>query len=103
MSKHLTFKQATKSNFKTLGQYVPIVARVHGGTHPEFHEVKKLFDSIVTKMKEAGAGKPGLDVEFSGLRKITNNYKVPDDVCESYEAVYKMLSEVDKAYQDQKG
>jgi len=32
------------------------------------------------------------------LRETTNNYTVPDDVCESYEAVYNMLSELDKAY-----
>ncbi len=103
MSKHLKFNQVTKSNFKTLGQYVPIVARVHGDNHPEFHEVRKVFDSIVKKMKEAGAEKPELNEEFSKLREITDNYKVPADVCESYEAVYNMLAEVDKAYQEQKG
>ncbi len=36
--------------------------------------------------------------EFSRLREITGNYTVPGDVCESYEAVYKMLAEIDAAY-----
>jgi regulator of cell morphogenesis and NO signaling len=99
MSEQLTFKQAKESHFKTLEQYVPIVARVHGGNHPEFHEVRKLFDTIIKKTKEAGAEKPELIEEFTSLREVTDNYTVPGDVCESYEAVYNMLAEVDKAYQ----
>jgi regulator of cell morphogenesis and NO signaling len=87
-----------KTHFKTLAQYVPIVARVHGPNHPEFYEVRKLFEIIYDKTKEAGSTKPVLNEEFTKLRKITNNYKVPSDVCESYAAVYKMLEEVDKAY-----
>lgn len=98
MSKQLTFNQAKENNFKTLVQYVPIVARVHGDNHPEFLEVRKFFDVIIKKTKEAGAERPELNEEFTELREITNNYTVPDDVCESYEAVYNMLAEVDKAY-----
>lgn len=99
MSKQLTFNEVKKNQFPTLEQYVPIVARVHGKNHPEFHEVRKLFDVINEKTKEAGLERPELNEEFTKLREITNNYTVPSDVCESYEAVYKMLSEVDKAYQ----
>ncbi|MGI6420602.1 MAG: iron-sulfur cluster repair di-iron protein, ric [Syntrophomonadaceae bacterium] len=92
------FNEAKKEYFQTLKQYVPIVERVHGGSHQEFYEVRKLFDTIVEKTKEAGSNKPELNQEFAQLREITNNYTVPVDVCESYEAVYKMLSEIDKAY-----
>lgn len=95
----IQFNQAKENNFQKLGQYVPIVARVHGGSHPEFHEVHKLFDTIIKKAKEAGAEKPELDEEFAKLREVTDNYTVPSGVCESYEAVYNMLAEVDKAYQ----
>jgi len=77
---------------------VPIVARVHGGNHPEFHKVRKLFDTINEKRKEAGSNRPELNDEFAQLREITNNYTIPGDVCESYEAVYHMLAELDKAY-----
>jgi len=95
---NITFNEATKKLFQTLKQYVPIVARVHGGNHPEFHEVRKVFDTIVEKTKEAGSNKPKLNEEFVKLREITGNYKVPEDVCESYEAVYNMLADIDKAY-----
>lgn len=99
MSKQLAFNDVKKNQIPTLKQYVPIVDRVHGDNHPEFHEVRKLFDAINKKTKEAGSEKPELNEEFAKLREITDNYTVPGDVCESYEAVYKMLSEVDKAYQ----
>jgi len=99
MSKKLEFNEVTKKNFPTLEQYVPIVSRVHGGNHPEFHEVRKLFDAINKKIKDAGSGRPELNEELTRLREITHNYTVPGDVCESYEAVYKMLAEINEAYQ----
>ncbi|HHX61870.1 MAG TPA: iron-sulfur cluster repair di-iron protein, ric [Epulopiscium sp.] len=103
MSNQLTFNQVVEKHSKTLDLYVPIVARVHGGTHPEFHKVHALFDVMNGKIKEAGSNKPELkklelDKEFAGLREITKDYTVPEDVCESYEAVYNMLAEIDKAY-----
>lgn len=98
MTKKL-FNEAKENLLPTLEQYVPIVERVHGGNHPEFHEVRKLFDVINKKTKEAGSEKPELKEEFAKLREITKGYKVPGDVCESFEAVYKMLSELDEAYE----
>ncbi|NLY36113.1 MAG: iron-sulfur cluster repair di-iron protein, ric [Tissierellia bacterium] len=98
MENQLTFNQAREKNAKTLKLYVPIVARVHGDAHPEFHEVHTLFDAINAKIKEAGTKEPELDEEFARLREVTNNYTVPGDVCESYEAVYNMLAELDEAY-----
>ena len=95
MSKNITFSEANK----TLELYVPIVARVHGGTHPEFHEVREIYDDIVKKVNEAGKEKAELSEDFAKLRKVTNNYTIPAYVCESYEAVYNILAELDKAYQ----
>jgi len=98
MTDTLTFNEAMKKHLQTLKQYVPIVARVHGSHHPEFHEVRRLFDTIVEKTKEAGPNKPELNEEFARLREITGTYTVPDGVCESYEAVYSMLADLDRAY-----
>ncbi|MDD4113819.1 MAG: iron-sulfur cluster repair di-iron protein, ric [Herbinix sp.] len=94
------FNKANEINLKRLEQYVPVVDRVHGNNHPEFHRVRDLFEVINQKSKKAGADKLELANEFNRLREITDNYSVPDDVCESYEAVYNMLSELDKAYQE---
>lgn len=98
MTNDLTFNTTKEKYFQTLKQYVPVVARVHGSSHPEFYEVRNMFDTIVEKTKEAGSNKPELNEEFTKLRKITNNYTVPASVCESYEAVYNMLAELDRAY-----
>ena len=95
----LTFNEAKEKCFERLEQFTPIVERVHGKNHPEFHEVKNLWDQIYEKTQVAGKEKPVLDSEFKKIRKITNHYTVPEDVCESYEAVYNMLEEVDAAHQ----
>ena len=97
MSESLTFKQAKQRYLKRLEQYVPVVDRVHGEHHPEFHDVRAIFDEIIVKVKIAGAETPDLSSEFAKLRDITNNYEVPGDVCESYEAVYTMLATLDQA------
>ncbi|NLZ52944.1 MAG: iron-sulfur cluster repair di-iron protein, ric [Thermoanaerobacteraceae bacterium] len=94
-----TFNQVKARNLEKLEQFVPIVARVHGGTHPEFHHVHRLFNEINEKIRKAGSEKPNLDNEFKELCEVTRNFSVPDDVCETYEAVYNMLAELDKAYQ----
>ncbi|HCG62515.1 MAG: iron-sulfur cluster repair di-iron protein, ric [Spirochaetes bacterium GWC2_52_13] len=98
MSEHVSFDQVKGMYLTTLEQYVPIVARVHGDNHPEFHEVRAVFDVLVGKLRNAGAEKPELHEEFSRLREISHNYRVPQDVCETYEAVYQMLGELDSAY-----
>lgn len=92
------FNEAKKNLFPSLEKFVPIVERVHGKHHPEFFEVRKVFNSIIEKVK-ADSENPELTEEFAKLREISDNYKVPGDVCETYEAVYNMLAEVDKAYQ----
>lgn len=99
MENKQAFNEATAKHLQTLKQYVPIVAKVHGKNHPEFYEVRKLFDALDKKIKDSGLEGSALNEEFAKLREITNNYTVPGDVCESYEAVYKMLAELDQAYQ----
>lgn len=93
-----TFEKTVQLYQKQLELYVPVVTRVHGTTHPEFHEVKTVFDTLNDKIKTRELSTLNLDVEFQELRAITNNYQVPHDVCESYEAVYQMLEAMDKAY-----
>lgn len=77
---------------------MPVVARVHGEIHPEFLEVQRVFDRMARKLREAKSRVPELKEEFRELRDITNGYSVPDDACETYEAVYNMLAELDEAY-----
>lgn len=89
------FKEVLNDNIETLKVYVPVVERVHGTLHPEFKEVKVNFDSLLEKLE---INDYNLDLEFSNLSKITNNYLIPSDVCETYEAVYNMLEALNKSY-----
>jgi iron-sulfur cluster repair protein YtfE (RIC family) len=93
MSNENSYATVKKQYFKTLKQFVPIVERVHGSHHPEFHEVSKLFNEIVQE-------KSTLEPIFEKLREVTDNYAIPEDVCESYEAVYKMLEALDHSYNE---
>ncbi|MFA5693012.1 MAG: iron-sulfur cluster repair di-iron protein, ric [Acholeplasmataceae bacterium] len=80
---------------KQLDLFVPIVNKVHGKNHPEFNEVKNNYDVINNKLNTNNFN---LENEFTNLRKITSNYKIPNDVCESYEAVYLMLEKLDGSF-----
>lgn len=97
MAKEQSFYKTHKKLFQTLEQYVPVVDKVHGAAHPEFHEVRRLFDSIDKKAKEKDSEPGGCRAEFEELRAITSNYTIPQGVCESYEAVYDMLARLDEA------
>ncbi|MBR3120973.1 MULTISPECIES: iron-sulfur cluster repair di-iron protein, ric [Bacillaceae] len=94
-----TFNEVITNHFEKLDLYTTAITRAHGKNHPEAFEVRELFEKLSKKVKDAGANKPDLDVEFAQLRKITDNYAIPGDVCETYAGTYEMLSEVDKAYQ----
>ena len=94
-----TFNEVITNHFEKLDLYTTAITRAHGKNHPEAFEVRELFEKLSKKVKDAGTNKPVLDVEFAQLRKITNNYAIPGDVCETYAGTYEMLSEVDKAYQ----
>ncbi|MFA7075425.1 MAG: hypothetical protein WC152_01965 [Candidatus Izemoplasmatales bacterium] len=84
--------EQNQKNLVLLSQYVPIVNRVHGKNHKEFAKVKEIFYQINEKISNQIFN---LDDEFKHLRVTTNNYSVPSDVCESYEAVYNMLKQLD--------
>jgi len=90
-------KNNMESTFKKLDLFVPTVDKVHGKHHEEFHEVRSIYENIRRKVKE-GSNDVDLNDEFKRLREITDNFKVPSDVCESYEAVFTMLQEVEKEY-----
>lgn len=102
MDSRQDFNSAKARHLGRLEQYVPVVARVHGKSYPEFLKVQKTFDAMVKKIEENPQA-PNIGEEFIKLREITGNYSVPDGVCESYQAVYDMLAELDRAFHIQAG
>lgn len=97
--KNNKFLQAKDTYLERLTMFVPIVDKVHGKHHPEFHDVRRVFETMKDKIEKEDFI---LDNEFKELKTITNNYEVPNDVCESYEAVYHMLENLNNAYNNQK-
>lgn len=91
------FAELKKRHLEKLELYVPVVARVHGDSHPEFKDLAEVFKNMLPKLGSA-ASKAELAADFLKLRQISSDYTVPADVCESYEAVYTMLAELDAAY-----
>ena len=99
MPERKTFDELVKSDFEKLDLYTTAITSAHGKNHPEAFEVRKLFEKINEKVKDAGKNKPDLDAEFVQLREITDNYTIPEDVCEAYAGTFEMLSEADMDYQ----
>ena len=93
-----TFNEVVEEYFSKLDLFTTAITRAHGKHHPEAFEVRELFEAMNAKIKEAGTDKPNLDEEFTRLRKITDHYTIPGDVCETYAGTYNMLSEADKSY-----
>lgn len=98
----MTFQEVKEKHIKTLSQIIPIVARVHGPHHPEMYDVQEVFNTIMDKVNRDTHAVDLID-EFKKLREITSDYTVPNDVCETYEAVYQLLSESDQIYQKEIG
>lgn len=90
-----TFNEVKDQVFPKLNQFLPIVERVHGPHHKEIYEVGALYVRLRDKVN---SGDNEIQEEFNELQKVTDHYKVPSDVCESYEAVYQMLEALDHAY-----
>ncbi len=86
-------KEFEERYFDEMDKLMPIVKRVHGPHHPEFYDVYDIYEDIEEKIK---AGDDNLEDDFLKLREITDSYKIPDDVCETYEVMYKKLEELDK-------
>jgi iron-sulfur cluster repair protein YtfE (RIC family) len=98
VEKHETFNEVMMNYDEKLDLFTKAITRAHGKNHPEAFAVRDLYVVIKERVEEAGPGTLDLDAEFNQLRKITNNYTIPDDVCETYAGTYTMLSEVDHAY-----
>ena len=74
-------------------EYAPIIERVHGANHPELTRVREITEQLA-------AADATTDVAplLTELRRVTDGYAIPDDVCETFEATYAALAEVEAQY-----
>lgn len=92
------FNQVVEKHFEKLDVFTTAITRAHGKSHPEAFEVRELFEAIQSKVKEAGGKTLDLAAEFTKLRQVTNDYKIPNDVCGTYVDTYRMLERADETY-----
>lgn len=91
---NLLTKQFDDDIYK-LKKFIPIVSKVHGIDHPEIKEVEKEFNKIIKKIN---SNLNDINVELKNITRITNDFIVPEGVCESYKAVYIILKNITNTY-----
>ena len=63
------FNQVMELHGDKLELYVPVVARVHGGSHPEFHSVRQVYDQMISKIEAAGPKESSLMLSLRSCGK----------------------------------
>ena len=83
-------KQFFEANDEMLDLYTNAITKAHGKNHPEVFEVRKLYETIQHKIQ---GNNMDLSNEFSELRGVTNDFAIPDDVCETFTKTYQLLKQ----------
>lgn len=81
----------TNRHIEKAAQLAPIIERVHGKHHPEITRVRQ----IIEKLQSSDSTTKTMTL-FQELRTVTENYAIPKDVCEAFEATYRALERADK-------
>ena len=87
------------NKLEDLDQLTRTIEKVHGRNHPERRGVRQLFWAIQANGQEAMLDKKTLALQLERLRTITANYTPPEDGCQGYQKTYRLLKEMDFAYQ----
>ena len=91
----IEFTKFMKKEQKKMDYYIQAVIKVHGKNHPEIFQVESLYQEL---QSQKGQSSTKIEKIFQELRQVTDHYKVPEDVCETYRAVYNTLEEADALY-----
>lgn len=90
-----TFAKFMKDHQEKMNLFTKAILRAHGQHHPEVEEVREIYQVLQIKSMREDSD---LDSEFNRLRCITHGYRIPEDVCPTFEAVYKFLEEAEEMY-----
>lgn len=84
----MNIKEYLIENKEKLDLYTTALTRAHGKEHPEVFEVKEIYNLIQSKLNN---NDNNLENDFEKLRNITDNFSIPNGVCDTYVATYLML------------
>ncbi len=83
----------TDQDLARAAEFAPLIERVHGANHPELTRVRE----ITLALQQPGNETRTVEL-FNELRTLTQNYALPDDACEAYEATYQALERADRQH-----
>ena len=86
--------KSVRDAFKELDAVLPVVQRVHGGTHPELEKVDWLVGALQAGLSE-GIDRSELNGILDRLREVTGGYTAPSDACGGFQKEYRLLSPID--------
>ncbi|CAM3598932.1 iron-sulfur cluster repair di-iron protein, ric [Erysipelothrix urinaevulpis] len=85
-------KKYFETNKEILDLYTNALTKAHAKNHPEVIELRHLFKELERNIDDEEQFLKTLDtINFS-----TNNFKVPEDVCDTYKKTYQMLEQLYK-------
>ena len=76
----------TDQHLTKAAELAPIIERVHGENHSEMTRVREITEAL---QRSDAAARTKL---FAELRAVTDDYAIPGDVCETFEATYRALA-----------
>ncbi|HLS23912.1 MAG TPA: hypothetical protein VK037_08375 [Pseudogracilibacillus sp.] len=88
------FSKLVQSKHEQLDLYTNAITKAHGESHPEAFKVRRLYEELHEEILEAKEAfdEKRLSSIFASLKAVTNNFMIPEDVCETYASVYKELA-----------
>lgn len=89
-------KEFLLAHEEKLDVYTGAIAKVHCFLHPEVLEVRSLYEALMLGVKQNDT--VAVEQSFARLSALTNAYAIPDDVCETFTAVYQDLAEADRKF-----
>lgn len=81
----------TNQHIEQAAQLAPIVERVHGSHHPELTRVREITEEL-----QHADGTTHAMTLFQELRTVTEDYMIPEGVCEAFEATYHALERAEQ-------
>ncbi|APX71739.1 iron-sulfur cluster repair di-iron protein, ric [Companilactobacillus allii] len=90
-----TVKDYLDERHDKLDFYTKAITNAHGQNHPEVFDVRQEYVQLCLAARNGD----NLDNNFAKLRKTTDNYAIPSDVCPVFEATYHMLASADSINQ----
>lgn len=81
----------TNQHLESAAEYTALIERVHGENHPELTRVREITESLQENDDPVRTREL-----FGELRRVTNDYAIPEDVCETFESTYRSLERADR-------